>query len=740
MPSTTHRTFCRVCEPACGLVAGVDAGMIISLAADRDHPVTKGFACHKGIATLDIHRDSDRLDHPQRRNPDGTWTDADWDEACSDIATRLGAIVAEHGPSSVAFYIGNPLGFNAVGADGIHGLMHGIGTRRLFSAGTQDCANKFVAAEAVFGTRTVHPLPDIERTDLLLIIGSNPRASRGSFIAIANMTQEMRRARARGAKVVFVDPRRVERPEQGVGDTILIRPDTDTYFLASLLAAIDERGGFVDALLARHAKHVAELRAFVHRYPAARTETVTGIPAATVGEVADDWIAASRAGGAAVHCSTGLNMGRQGTLGYWLVQMLSLVTGNLDREGGNIKSDSFYPNARAGAGAVEAGFVPSEWGPVRTGSLPGALLAEHILDAAEPVRALVVAAGNPLLSVAGEDRLRKAFEQLDLLVCVDLYRNATGELAHWVLPATDQFEREDLNLVGVGLQYRPWVQYTAALVEPKAQRRNEWWIFARLAQALGFASILDQDQPDPWARLRHMVGRSGVQLDDLVADPRAVALPPTEPGRFFTDQLQTPDGLVDCCPPVFADALVRSETIFAQLAAEPAGLKLITRRDTFMHNSWYANLPSMKRGGRETNRLDIHPADAAERGLDQGDLATVSSQWGEITVPIHLDEDLRPGVVSLVHGGGHHGLTAMRTAAAMPGVNPNALLPHGPGTYEPLSSQSHMTGIPVVVTALPVDSDQRNARLDPYAMLPSPATVPSPVRADGFTYDAPPTV
>lgn len=694
-----HRTFCRVCEPACGLVAEVDAGAIVSLAADKEHPVTQGFACHKGIATLDIHRDPDRLDHPQRRNPDRTFTDASWDVACADIAARLTAIVAEHGPNSVAFYIGNPLGFNAVGADGIHGLMHGLGTRRMFSAGTQDCANKFVAAEAVYGTRTVHPLPDIERADFLLVIGSNPRASRGSFIAIANMTQEMRQARARGATVVFVDPRRVERSDQGVGDTVLIRPDTDTYFLASLLAAIDDRGGFVEALLARHAKHVAELRGFVHRYPAERTEAVTGIPAATIGELADQWIAASRAGGAAVHCSTGLNMGRQGTLAYWLVQMLSLVTGNLDREGGNIKSDSFYPNARAGAATVEAGFVPTEWGPVRTGSLPGALLSDHILDAAEPVRALVVAAGNPLLSVAGEDRLRKAFEQLDLLVCVDLYRNATGELADWVLPATDQFEREDLNLVGVGLQYRPWVQYTAALVEPKAERRNEWWIFASLAKALGIPSILDQEQPDPWARLRHMVSKCGVSLDDLVADPRAVALPPTEPGRFYSHQLQTADGLVDCCPPVFGEALGRAETIFAELATEPEGLKLITRRDAFMHNSWYANLPSMKRRGRETNRLDIHPADATERGLGDGDLASVRSAWGEITVPVRLDDDLLPGVVSLVHGGGHHGVTAMRTAAAMPGVNPNALLPHGPGTYEPLSSQSHMTGIAVQVAA-----------------------------------------
>lgn len=690
-------TFCRVCEPACGLVAEVDDGRLVAVRPDHDHPITRGFACNKGIATFDIHHDADRLDRPQRRRPDGGFEAVGWDEALADLATRLRAIVDRHGPDAVAGYIGNPLGFNAVGTDGMHALLRGLGTRRSFSAGTQDCANKFVASEAVFGTRTVHPLPDIARTDLLLVIGANPRASHGSFISIANMVQEMRTARARGARVVFVNPRRVETPERGVGDTVLIRPDTDLYFLAALLAAIDELGGFDAGVLARHGKHVDGLRAFVHRYPAERVATVTGIDAAVVRELAEAWVAASRAGGASVHCSTGLNMGRQGTLAYWLVHMLSFVTGNLDRDGGNIKSDSFYPNARSGAAVVEAGFRDTEFGTLRTGGLPGNLLSHFVLDVERPVRALVVAAGNPLLSIAGEERLRKAFEQLELLVCVDLYRNATGELAHYVLPATDQFERDDLNLIGVGLQYRPWVQYTPAVVAARGERRNEWWIFARLCQELGIPSVLDAPDPDPWSKLRHMLAKNGIDLDDLRAEPRAVRLPATEPGRFYDDQLQTLDGRVDCCPPVFADALDRAEAIFHELVNEAPGLKLITRRDLFMHNSWFANVESMKRGQRDRNRLDVHPDDAAARGVADGDRVRVASTHGEVEVEVRLDPDLLPGVVSLVHGWGHRGVTGMRVAAASPGVNPNALLPIGPDSFEPLSSQSHMTGIPVTV-------------------------------------------
>ena len=695
-------TFCRVCEPACGLVAEVgpcaDGRVdIVSVRADKDHPITKGFACAKGIATLDIHNDPDRLDHPLRRTPTGSFETVGWDTAVDEISTKIRSIIAQHGPGAVATYTGNPLGFNAVGPDGLYGLAGGLRLTRYFSSGTQDCMNKFVASEAVFGTRTVHPIPDIEKAELIVIIGENPRASRGSFISIANMTQELRTARVRGARVVFVNPRAVETPERGVGDTILIRPDTDVYFLASLLAAIDILGGFDSGVIARHGANVAELRAFIHRYPGSRTASVTGISTETVDDLAAAWV---KADGAAVHASTGLNMGRQGTLAYWLVHMLSFVTGNLDREGGNFKSDSYYPNARSGAGVVAAGFTDTEYGRLRRGALPGTLLSQYILDVDQPVQALIVGAGNPLLSIAGEGRMRKAFEQLELLVCVDIYRNATGELAHYVLPATDQFEREDLNLVGVGLQYKPWVQFTGAVVEPKAERRNESWIFARLAQACGVASMLDAPDPDPWSKLRHMLTRTGVDLDDLMANPRAVALPRTEPGRFYEDQVFTSDGRIDCCPSVFADAMVTAEDQFNATVANPPRFTLITKRDPLMHNSWFANVERFKGHGRDRNRLEIHPADAAELGLAEGDSVFVSNAYGELDIEVTMADDLAVGVVALVHGWGHHGVTGMQIAAASPGVNPNVLLPSGPGSFEPLSSQAHMTGIPVEIRAV----------------------------------------
>jgi anaerobic selenocysteine-containing dehydrogenase len=679
-------------------VAEVDAGVLVDVRPDREHPVTKGYACHKGIATLDIHHDPDRLTTPLRRTPDGTWHSQTWDEAMHDMAAKLSAIVGEHGAEAVAMYTGNPLAFNALGQAATGALAVGLGVRRSFSSGTQDCANKFVASQAVFGTSTVHPIPDLAHTDLCLIIGENPRVSQSSFFSVPNVINELRSARARGARIVFVNPRRIETLDKGIGDTVQIRPDTDLYFLAALLTELDRLGGFDDAVLRRHATRVDELRAFIAPYDAQSTAAVTGIAPETVRELALAWRDAGRA---SVHASTGVNMGRQGTLAYWLVQMLSFVTGNLDREGGNLKSDGFYPNARAGAGTPEQMYADTEWGTLRRGALPGNLLSHAILDSANPVRALIVVAGNPLLSIAGGERLRKAFEQLELLVCIDLYRNATGELAHHVLPCTDQFEREDLNVVNIGLSHRPFAQYTPAVVEPAGDRRPEWWICHRLLQELGKPSLLDRESPDLWGKWKHMMAKgSGLDLDALQAEPAIVELPVPTPGRFFDDVVQTHDGKVDCCPPVFAPAIDRAHAIFLELRDEPAGLKLITKRDAWMMNSWFRNVDRMQRGGRDTNPLFMHPDDAATRGLADGDPAHATNANGAVDVIVRYDAELLPGVVAMAHGWGNASTSGMSRAQTRPGVNCNVLLPIGVGSFEPLSSQAHMTGIPVEVTAI----------------------------------------
>jgi anaerobic selenocysteine-containing dehydrogenase len=702
MPTETRRTFCRICEPACGLTATVTDGELVALAPDREHPISRGYACHKGLFALDVHRDPDRLEYPQRRRGDG-YERIDWDTAADDVAQRLRAVIARHGPRAVAGYLGNPGEYNSLLSEAWYAFFGQLGTDRLFNVNTQDCGNKFAGAEAVYGSVTIHPVPDFEHTDFVLLIGENPAVSQMSFCSLPDAMGTLKAVARRGGRVVFVNPRRVESAD-GVGEVVQIRPDTDVYLLAAMLDAIDRGPGFAAAVVASHGRHVEELRAVVRRYAPARVAAVTGIPAETIERLALDFARAPRA---SVHMSTGVNMGRQGTLAYWLLQMLSFVTGNLDRAGGNVLSVGYYERrARAGRNPTgEVDFIDVGFGPVRKPKLPvfpypGNLLADFIEDAQEPIRALVVCAGNPLLAMGGEERLRRALPRLELLVVIDLYRNATGEYADYLLPATDAFEREDINGLGLGLQQRPNIQYTAAVVEPRGERRHERWILARLAQALGLVSELDDPAAhDPWGKVAHMLHSRGLSFDDL-RTREVIDLGPLQHGRFYTDYLQTADGRVDCCPAVFAQALVRMANIFDELAAEPRGqLKLISKREARMMNSWLANLPQLKTKTNVTNHLYMHPDDAAARGLADGARVLVRNAHGAVEVPLRLSDELLPGVVAMPHGWGQGLTSGMRIAQRTPGANCNRLLPTGAGSFEPLSGQAHMTGVPVEVVA-----------------------------------------
>jgi anaerobic selenocysteine-containing dehydrogenase len=690
-------TFCRVCEPSCGLVARVENGELAKLLPDRDHPVTRGFACHKGLAGVEIHYDPDRLGHPLRRCRGGRFETASWDAAVSDIAERIRALRDEHGPDAIGFYLGNPMAFNSTAGPAVASLIAQLGSHRNFTSGTQDCANKFAGAEAIFGSSTIHPIPDLDHTHHVLLLGANPRVSHMSFLSIADPNAHLRDAVKRGATVRHVNPRRIESVDSDGGELVPIRPDTDLYLLAAMLHELDARRLWREDVIAAHARNAEGLRAFVAKYPPERAARVTGIPAHQIRRMAVEF---AEAPSAAVYMSTGVNMGRQGTLCYWLLYALSLVTGNLDRRGGNLYALGFYPAAKAGRTDPARHFFDSPWGAIRRirGSLPGNLLPDMIEAAHAPIRALIVVAGNPILSIGGGERLRRAFERLELLVCVDLYRTATGELAHWLLPATDMFERRDLNLCGLGLQHRPFVQLSERVVEPRDERREEWWIFARLAQALGMKSALDHgEEPTLFSRIDHMLAGSGLSIADLAREPRGIGLlPEIAPGRFFEEWIQTADRRMDLCPELFHDALARAEAICVDLESEPTEtLKLITFRDDHMHNSWYQNVTKLKRRRHRDNPLHVHPEDAARLGIAEGQRVAVRSEAGRIETPIALDETLLPGVVAMVHGWGNERSPGLRVAHEHPGVNVNELLPSGTESFEPLSNQAFMTGIPV---------------------------------------------
>lgn len=514
----------------------------------------------------------------------------------------------------------------------------------------------------------------------------------------------LRRIRDRGGQIHVVNPRRVETLESGVGEWVGVRPDTDVYLLAAMLQHIDATRGFDADVVNAHGRRVEELRRFVGEYTPERVAPVVGLDADRIRGLADGFAGAKAA---SIHMSTGVNMGRQGTLAYWLMHMLSFVTGNLDRPGGNVRSVGFYDNSKSGRANYATGFAESEFGTVRMGILPGNLLPDFVLDAENPVRAMIVMAGNPVLSIGGEARLREAFDRLELVIVVDLYRNATGEYADYLLPAADALERADVNITGLGLQHRPYVQFSPAVVPPREERREEWWAFAKLCQQMGMQSVLDTEG-DPaelmWGRIDHMLASRGRSLEKLKSGAQGLFLEefdPDEPlptGDFFERHVQTPDHKVDCCPEGFTDGLCRAGQIFDELEAEPANrLKLITRRTPQTMNSWYENLPKMQRRKGDRNPLYIHPDDAGARGLEASAVVKVRSAWGEAEAVITLDDGLRRGVVAMTHGGGNQTTRGLSVARATPGTNVNALLPTGTGSFDPLSNQAFMTGIPVTI-------------------------------------------
>lgn len=703
MATRLHTTFCRVCEPSCGLLAEVTDQRVTRLLPDKEHPVTRGFACHKGLNFVDIHHDPDRLNQPLKRvsgrQEPGRFETLSWDSAVGEVAERIRALQQQYGPGAIAGYIGNPTAFNALGSQALENFFMSLGCFRMFTSGTQDCSNKFAGSEAVFGTSTLHPVPDLEHTHYALIFGENPKVSHMSFVSIANPMEKFRAARKRGAVIKFINPRRIESVTPATGDLVAIKPDTDLYLLAALLHELDAANLFDDNIIAQHGEHIDGLRAFIKPYSAETVADATGIAAADIKQMALDF---GRAPAACAHMSTGVNMGRQGTLCYWLLHMLSFVTGNLDRPGGNLYSLGFYPAAKAGRLKTPNIFFNSEFGELRLirGALPGNLLPDLITTPTNPVKALIVLAGNPLLSVGGESRLREAFGQLELIVVLDLFRNATGEMADYLLPCTDMLERSDLNICGLGMQQQPFVQFTDAVVSAQHERKEEWWILNRLQQALGLPSLFDQGgEGSLYDRLNRMLRYAELSLDDVRNAPhQTVVLPPIPTGRFYADWLQTESKKVDCCPPLFDEALQRAHIIFAELQREDSQqLKLINLRTNYMHNSWYQNMTALKRPGQQFNPLHVSPQDAQRLQLQDEQAVTVRSPWGEIRAQVRIDDSLRQGTVAMSHGWGNQRTPGLSVAHQYPGTNVNELLPTGPGSYEKLSNQAFMTGIPVDV-------------------------------------------
>jgi anaerobic selenocysteine-containing dehydrogenase len=733
--TTVFRT-CPLCEATCGLELTVSGGAVTRIRGDNDDVFSRGFICPKGTTLGHLHDDPDRLRGPMVRR-DGELRAATWEEAFTEVARRLPPIVQRHGRDAVAVYIGNPTVHNLSGTLYNRLLLRALGTRNVFSASTVDQRPKEISSALMFGTMVTHAVPDLDRTSYLLLLGANPLESNGSLATAPDWPGRLRRVRERGGTVVVVDPKRTRTAERA-SEHVPIRPGTDAQLLMAMVhTLVAER--LVDlGVVAEFVAGVDVVEGLARDFAPEAVAPLCGIGAATIRRLARELAAAP---GAAVYGRTGTCTQEFGTIASWLVDVLNVLTSNLDRPGGAMF-------AKPAAGGLNTLGTPrygretriGRWRsrvrglPESFGELPVACLAEEIETPGQgQVRALVTIAGNPALSAPNSGRLQRTLASLELVVCVDLYVNETTRHADVILPPPSPLARGHYDLAFYLFALRNVANYSPPVFPLEPGQLDEWQILSKLAlaaQGLGADAdpaladdaairvLVDRAVADPCSPLHErdtddvlaaLAPRTGPErildfmlragpyrltLDTLLEHPHGVDLGPLEPR--LPEVLRTPSGMVELAPgPLVADV----ERLRASLARAADGddgtLVLIGRRHLRSNNSWMHNIGTLVKGKARCT-LQVNPADAAGIGLEDGGAARVSSRTGALVAPVELTDAVAPGVVSLPHGWGHDlpGV-AMAVAQAHPGVNSNLLADDQ--AYDELSGNAVLNGIPVQV-------------------------------------------
>ncbi len=738
--SRTALRICPLCEATCGLTLTIEGTRVTAARGDRDDVFSRGFICPKGAAFGAADGDPDRLRTPLVRT-DGVLREATWEEAFDAVAAGLRPVVERHGPHSVGAVLGNPNVHTMAGALYPAVLLAGLGTHSVFTASTVDQMPKHVSSGLLYGDANAIPVPDLDRTDHLLLIGANPLESNGSLCTAPDFPGKLKALRARGGTLTVVDPRRT-RTAKLADRHVAVRPGTDALLLAAMAHVLFEERLTDLGHLAELVQGLDELRDAVRDFTPEAAAQACDVDAATIRELARELAAAPTA---AVYGRIGSCTVPHGTLASWLVDVLTILTGNLDRPGGALFPQAATDRTPRPAGPGH-GFALGRWHsrvsrhPEAKGELPLAALAEEIDTATpegEPVRALVVIAANPVLSAPDGDRLDKALDSLDFMVSVDPYLNETSRHADVVLPPPPPSQSPHHDFAFNTLAVRNQVRYTRAAVPLEPGRMPETEILARLVLAatgmhgadpstvdalvvdrtLGKA-VTEAHSPvhgrDPRELAAALTGDTGperrldmmlrlgpygdgfgarpdgLNLEKLLAAPHGIDLGPLKPR--LPGPLKTRSGRVELLPQPLADDLPRLRDA---LRARPDGLVLVGRRHLRSNNSWMHNIPALT-GGTNRCTLHLHPDDAERLGVTDGAPVRVKGAGGEVVAPAEVTDAVRRGVVSLPHGWGHDRPgTRLRHAAADPGVNVNQLLDGS--LLDPLSGTAVLNGVPVEV-------------------------------------------
>nr|WP_295769937.1 molybdopterin-dependent oxidoreductase [Rhodoferax sp.] len=736
-PTTTHHRICPLCEACCGLEIKVQDRKVISIRGHDADVFSAGYICPKGVALKDLHEDPDRLRTPLiKRN--GVHVPATWEEAFAEIERRLPPILAAHGRNAAGIVVGNPSA-HKIGLLTYFGkLARALGTKNVFSASTLDQMPKQLSSGLMFGHWLSVALPDITRTDYLLVLGANPLVSNGSMWTVPDFKGKARALQARGGKLVVVDPRRTE--TAAVADTHhFIRPNADVFLLAAMVHTLFAEGLVSLGNVAEWVNGVKDVQKAVALFTPDAVAARCGMAADTIRALTRELAAAPRA---AVYARIGTCTQEYGTLASWLVDVLNTLTGNLDKEGGVLfaKSAAFASNT-AGKSGIGKGVSTGRHharvsgAPEVYGELPMTCMAEEIETPGEgQIRALFTVATNPVLSSPNGPRLAKALDTLDFMVSMDIYLNETTRHADVILPGVSPLEDFHYDVAFPQLSWRNHARYSPPVMQPTPGQPEEWQTLLKLAaiaRGLGAdadANALDDTQFAEDAtrlfgehadavidatkgfkgpqRTLEVALRSGPYGDQFGRKPDGLTLSKVMASNStggidlgalqprIPEMLRTPTGKVELAPPSMLADLARPT---ADLQRPVPDLVIIGRRDVRTNNSWMHNLPILAKGPFRCTAL-VHPQDAQRLGLQDGAMADIRSAGGQVRAQVHITADMMPGVVSLPHGWGHDAKGAqLRVAAERPGANLNALLDDQ--RRDPMSGNAVLGGVVITMQA-----------------------------------------
>ncbi|MFO1271068.1 MAG: molybdopterin-dependent oxidoreductase [Rubrivivax sp.] len=734
--SETHYRICPLCEACCGLEVRTEGGRVTAIRGAEHDVFSAGYLCPKGVALKDLHEDPDRLRRPLVKRQ-GRFVEVGWDEAFAEIERRLLPIVERDGRDAVAVSVGNPSAHKMSLLLYFGRLAKALGTKNVFSASTLDQMPKQLSCGLVFGHWLSFPIPDIVRTQWLLVIGANPVASNGSLWTVPDFRGKAKALRARGGKLIVIDPRRTETAELA-DEHLAIRPGADVFLLAAMAHTLFDEGLVRLGRVAPHVAGVEALQGALRPFAPERVAARCAIDAGAIRRLARELAAAERG---VVYGRIGTCTQAFGTLASWLVDVLNTLTGHLDEPGGAMfsKAAAFANNTMGRPGAGR-GVSTGRWSsrvsgaPEVFGELPMGCLAEEI-ETAGPgqVKALISVASNPVLSAPNGARIAAALDRLELMVSLDIYLNETTRHADVILPGRSPLEDGHYDVAFPQFSWRNHARYSAPVFAPAPDHPAEWEVLLRLgaiargqgAQAdvakfddellmeelrkqageqapLVFQALAGRRGPERLLDLALRAGPhgdrfglqpGGLNLDKVAAAPGGIDLGELQPR--IPELLRTASGKVELAPPSLLADLPRA---LADLNAPAPALVLIGRRDVRSNNSWMHNLPTLAKGPDRCTAF-VNPQDAARLGLADGARARLAANGRHVDVKVELTDSVAAGVVCLPHGWGHDLPGAkLSLAAERPGVNFNALLDEG--ARDPLSGNAVLSGVAVELAAV----------------------------------------